>query len=91
MEKSRLAQGWKETETLGERPLLIVPETDLDSLGVTVAVVDWEGEGLLDGLPLDDRLPETYAEGMGSMGGRDMPIWAKTACLGRTLRPGMHK
>ena len=34
------------------------------------AVADCEGDRLLNGLPLDDGLPETYAESTGSTGSR---------------------
>ena len=55
------------TETLGEELVLSVTESDLDSEEVKDAVLDCEGDGLPDGLPLDDGLPDTCAQKKGRL------------------------
>ena len=72
-------QRWSATETLREELVLSVTESDLDSEAVKDAVLDCEGDGLPDALPLDDGLPETCEERIG------MHIGAKKACLGLAL------
>ena len=69
-----MGKGGGFTETVGEELVLFVLERDMVSKEVEDTVVECEGDGLPHKLPLDDRLLEICAKGMGSGGSIHMEL-----------------